>query len=58
MKTWEMIRASVQGNTWYSETLGYPIIHTHKGFLSKYTKASVKLSNRFLRASDWKKIES
>jgi len=60
MKTWEMIKKSVQGDIWYSEVLGYPIIHTHKGFVPLNSKANynIKLSNTFLRANDWKKLKN
>jgi hypothetical protein len=59
MKTWEMIKTSVQGDIWYSEVLGYPIIHTHKGFVPLHSKSmyNVKLSNNFLRANDWIRVQ-
>ncbi|WP_260288746.1 hypothetical protein [Peribacillus aracenensis] len=59
MKTWEMIKQSVQGDIWYSETLGYLITHTSRGFVSLKSKSklhSIKASNNFLRATDGKKI--
>lgn len=59
MKTWEMIQRSVQGDIWYSETLGYSILHSNKGFVSLKSKSknnNIKLSNIFLRATDWKKV--
>ncbi|AOH53368.1 hypothetical protein ABE28_003310 [Peribacillus muralis] len=57
MKTWEMIKRSVQGDIWYSETLGYSIIQTSRGLVSLKSKFhSIKASNNFLRATDWKKI--
>ncbi|USK57757.1 hypothetical protein LIS82_27680 (plasmid) [Cytobacillus solani] len=40
MKTWDMIKKSVQGDIWYSEVLWYPIIHTHKGFVPLNSKAN------------------
>ena len=60
MKTWEMIQKSVQGDIWYSEVLGYPIIHTHKRFIPLNSKSNqnIKISNKFLRATVWKKINN
>jgi hypothetical protein len=55
MKTWEMIKNSIEGDIWYSETLGYPILHKSRGFVSLNSKHNIKVSNNFLRASDWKK---
>jgi hypothetical protein len=54
-----MINKSLQGDIWYSETLGYPIMHTSKGFISlnSGSKSNVKLSHNFLRATDWKKVK-
>ncbi|HDR8111925.1 hypothetical protein ACO1D2_15635 [Bacillus thuringiensis] len=57
MKTWEMIKKSKLGDKWYSETLGYVIIHTSRGYVSMYSKnSSIKVSNNFLRATDWIKV--
>lgn len=56
MKTWEMIQKSVQGDIWYSDVLGYPIIHTQRGFVPLHGNNAIKASNTFLRANDWKKI--
>lgn len=59
VKTWEMIQCSVQGDIWYSEILGYPILHSSKGFISMKSKSrlsNIKASHNFLRATDWRKI--
>lgn len=56
MKTWEMIEKSKFGDRWYSETLGYTIIHTSRGFVSINSKKHpIKASNNFLRATDWRR---
>lgn len=55
MKTWEMIKKSILGDVWYSEILGYPILHKSRGFVSLNSKYNIKVSNNFLRATDWKK---
>ncbi|MEH7350939.1 hypothetical protein [Gottfriedia acidiceleris] len=60
MKTWEMIQQTVQGDMWYSETLGYPIMHTSSGFVflnSKNEFHNIKICQNFLRATDWRKIK-
>lgn len=54
--TWEMLKVSIQGDYWYSETLGYTITHTTKGFVSSNSQFTIKISNKFLRATDWRKI--
>ncbi|WP_144566967.1 hypothetical protein [Neobacillus bataviensis] len=58
MKTWEMIKQTVQGDVWFSETLGYSVIHASNGFVSlkAKSKGSIKVSNNFLRATDWRKV--
>ena len=61
MKTWEMIKQNVQGDVWYSETLGYSVTRTSKGFVSLKSKSkfnTIKASNIFLRATDWKKVNT
>lgn len=53
-----MIKQTVQGDVWYSETLGYSVLHTSNGFVSlnAKSKGSIKVSNTFLRATDWRKV--
>lgn len=54
-----MIKQTVQGDIWYSETLGYSVTQTSKGFVSLNSKSkfnTIKVSNNFLRATDWRKV--
>ncbi len=55
-----MIQRTVQGDVWYSETFGYPILHTSEGFVSLNLKNefhNIKVSHNFLNATDWKRIK-
>ncbi|WP_340372125.1 hypothetical protein [Peribacillus sp. FSL E2-0218] len=61
MKTWQMLKQTLQGDVWYSETMGYSILHTSNGFVSLKAKSkshSIKVSNNFLRATDWRKVNN
>lgn len=54
-----MIKQTVKGDIWYSETMGYSVLHTSSGFVSLNSKSkshSIKVSNNFLRATDWRKV--
>jgi hypothetical protein len=53
-----MIKQTVQGDVWFSETLGYSVIHASNGFVSlnANSNASIKISHTFLRATDWRKV--
>lgn len=56
-----MIKQNVQGDVWHSETLGYSVTRTSKGFVSLNSKSkfnTIKASNIFLRATDWKKVNT
>jgi hypothetical protein len=54
-----MIKQTVQGDVWYSETLGYSVLHTSKGSISLKSESksnNVEIPNGFLSATDWVKI--
>ena len=52
-----MVKNTVQGDVWYSETVGYTIVHSSNGLVSRDTGNRVRVSQNFLRATDWVKIE-